>query len=134
MPIEVKGFNHVLVPTGDVDSTRAFYRDVLGLEPIKPLATGYQHFNMAWLDGRGQEIHIVERNPGLTEETGEDFNQTMQSHIAFEVTSIDDAKTELESRGLDYYEQKGEGILTRRQIYVEDPSGLVVELFETKSP
>ena len=132
MPIEIKAFDHVLVPTDDLGRTREFYEDVLGLDRIQPLATGYKKFEMAWFEGRGKEIHIVRRDAELTEATGEEFNQTMRSHIGFEVASLDDAKAELERRGFSYYEQKGEGVLSRRQIYVEDPSGLVVELFEPK--
>jgi glyoxylase I family protein len=131
--VKVKGFDHVLVPTDDLARTEEFYKEILGLQEITPEATGYDRFEMSWFEGRGGEIHIVKRDPELTKATGASFNQTMQSHIAFEVEDLEASKAELDRRGYSYYEPRGEGVLARKQLYVEDPSGLIVELYEQRS-
>jgi glyoxylase I family protein len=132
MSVPIKNFDHFGVATDDFERSRTLYEDVLGLESIAPHQTGHK-FTLAWYkDVNGSEVHITKRDPDFGKDTG--FNQTMHHHVAFEVASLDKTKAELERNGFEYYETRGEGVVRRRQIYVTEPSGLLLELFEERDP
>jgi catechol 2,3-dioxygenase-like lactoylglutathione lyase family enzyme len=135
MPLAIKRFDHVGFPTDAFEQTRALCEDVLGLEPVPSLATGFGKYRLAWYrDDGGTEYHVSQRIPDLTEQTGSDFNQSMYPHVAFEVESLEDAKAYLTSKGFEYHELKGEGILVRKQLYVLlEEFGMMLELFETRT-
>jgi glyoxylase I family protein len=130
MAIEARNLAHVLVPTDDVEASRKFYGDILGLDAITPPATGYS-FDLAWFERDGSEIHIVRRDMAV-EGFSEDFNPSLQPHVAFEVADIEAAREQLDANGYQYHEANGAGVLSRLQIFVRDPSGFVVELFQRK--
>jgi glyoxylase I family protein len=129
MAMKTRGMRHVLVPSDDIEKTRQFYADVLGLEPVEPMTTGYS-FNLAWFQSAGYEIHCVKKDEGVRAWTGTDFNPTMQPHIAFEVEDYEAAKEELRKNDIEFYEAHGEGVLARKQLFVQDPSGFYLELYE----
>jgi catechol 2,3-dioxygenase-like lactoylglutathione lyase family enzyme len=135
MAVAIKRLDHVGFATDDLERTRALCEDILGLEPIPSLATGYSHYKLAWYrDQDGTEYHVSRRIPDLTTQTGAKLNQSMYQHVAFEVESLEDAKAELEKHGFDYSELKAEGVMSRKQLYVllED-FGMMLELFETRT-
>lgn len=135
MAIVIKRLDHVGFATDDLDRTRALCEDVLGLEPIPSLATGFGQYRLAWYrDREGIEYHTSIRIPNLTERTGADFNQSMYQHVAFEVESLEDAKAHLESKGFEYHELTGEGVLSRKQLYVLlEEFGMMLEFFEERT-
>ncbi len=136
MPIVLKGFNHAGFACDDIERTRVLCEEVLGLEPVPSLATGFKGFTLAWYrDADGNEYHVSARIPDLPEQLGwtTDFNPSLHQHVAFEVESLDEAKAELERHGFAYFEFRGEGIQTRNQLYVQvEESGQMLELFETR--
>jgi len=136
MPIVLKGFNHAGFACDDIERTRVLCEEVLGLEPVPSLATGFKGFRLAWYrDADGNEYHVSARIPDLPEKLGSssDFNPSMHQHVAFEVEDLEDAKAHLERHGFDYHEMTGEGIQVRKQLYVQvEESGQVLELFETR--
>jgi catechol 2,3-dioxygenase-like lactoylglutathione lyase family enzyme len=122
--------NHVLVPADDIGKTKEFYSDVLGLDIVEMPATGYS-FNMQWYrSADGVEVHCVQKDEAVAGWTGTDFNPTMQPHVAFEVEDYEATKAELRARGIPFYEAHGEGVLVRRQLFVRDPAGLTLELYQ----
>jgi catechol 2,3-dioxygenase-like lactoylglutathione lyase family enzyme len=136
MSIKIMGLEHALVSTDDFDSTRKFYGNVLGLEPIPPFDSEhvYEH---ASFECAGNQIHIVRGDPSLdthmTTDPAVSFNPSMQPHIAFRVESIAACRDALDSAGYPYYAVREEGVIGRSQVFVRDPAGFVVELFEVLS-
>jgi glyoxylase I family protein len=129
MTIQTRGMRHVLVPTDDLDATKRFYGDILGLTRMDEPETGFA-FEMAWFERGGSEVHIVKRTEEVKDWTGTDFNPTMQPHVAFEVADYDEAREELRRQGYTFYEAHGEGVLSRKQLFVRDPNGFYIELYE----
>jgi catechol 2,3-dioxygenase-like lactoylglutathione lyase family enzyme len=130
MPISVRAMNHVLVPTDNAAEAQEFYRDVLGLESV-PLPDTGATFDMYWFRAPdGTEVHCVQRDAGVSGWTKTDFNPTMQPHIAFEVVDYQAVREDLVERGIDFYEAHGEGVLSRKQLFVRDPGGFYLELFQ----
>jgi catechol 2,3-dioxygenase-like lactoylglutathione lyase family enzyme len=134
MTIALKGFNHAGFACDDIERTRVLCEQVLGLEPIPSLRTGFDGYKLAWFkDAAGNEYHVSERIPDFPQiiNSDSDFNPSLHQHVAFEVEDFEQAKAELERHGFDFYEMKGEGITTRRQLYVQlEDSGQMLELFE----
>ena len=63
--IPVRG-HHVSFAVGDVEASLAFYRDVLGLEPIERPDFG---FPGAWLEAPGVQVHLIQAPEGVMDTT-----------------------------------------------------------------
>src|SRR5689334_14039687 len=104
MPIALKGFDHAGFACDDPERTRVLCEDVLGLEPVPSLSTGFSGFRLAWFrDAAGNEFHVSSRIPDMAERLGTDFNPSLHQHVAFEVEDLEDAKAHLERHGFEYY-------------------------------
>jgi len=115
--------NHVTVRTKDLEVTRSFYEDVLGLSAGWRPDLGFPGYWMYC--GNQPVIHVVppgqEIGGGGADETG-NFD-----HVAFLATDIDDVRARLVARGTTFRERyipDGQ----RRQIFLFDPSQILVEL------
>jgi catechol 2,3-dioxygenase-like lactoylglutathione lyase family enzyme len=123
---------HYLVLSDDIDKTRDFYRDVLGLrEGFRPKL----EFPGYWLYvGDTPSIHIAEWQTYAkwTAEVGIPISTKAQStgavdHIAFNASGFDEMKARLESRGVDVSENLLDDI-GLRQLFFHDPNGVPIEL------
>ena len=126
------GLQHVALIVGDLDASRRFYGEQLGMEELqRPSSFG---FAGAWYRAGGQEIHLIAAadtsaqagwgNPGPRADVG------LATHLAFEVDDLDAECTRLSSIGVNACSEprpRGDGVV---QIYFEDPDGHLVELFE----
>jgi catechol 2,3-dioxygenase-like lactoylglutathione lyase family enzyme len=124
--MRILDLNHVAILVSDVDRSRKFYQDVLGLEPIPRPAFD---FPGAWFrigapgpDGKAlQELHLIGRRP-------ETFTRPRDRHFAFRVDSIAAVEERLRARGVNYAppKKRPDGAT---QIFLEDPDGHAIELF-----
>lgn len=115
--------NHVTVRTDDLDATRDFYRDYLGLTagPRPPLGfPGY------WLyTGDDAVVHLVPKANGVG---GGPSNDTGNfDHIAFTAHDYEGFRTLLKKRGIKFREQDVPET-PMRQIFFEDPNRVMIEL------
>ena len=130
---DVRGLNHAALLVSDVERSRRFYGEVLGLDEI----TRPESFTFpgAWFRRRDTEIHLIaeqepgraaQRHPGYEDgEIGRGFG----THIAFEVGSLAGAQRRLAEMDVPVAggpRPRGDGV---QQLYVRDPDGYVVELF-----
>jgi catechol 2,3-dioxygenase-like lactoylglutathione lyase family enzyme len=136
MPIRVLCLEHALVPTDDFERTREFYGHVLGLRTIPPLKSGYD-FGVASFECAQNQVNLIRRDPNLdtymTTHPKIHFNASMQPHLGFEVEDIVQCREELDKGGYSYYAVGEEGVIGRSCLFVRDPGGFVVELFEVLS-
>jgi catechol 2,3-dioxygenase-like lactoylglutathione lyase family enzyme len=119
--------HHVLVLTDDLDASRAFYVDVLGLEVADrpPLA-----FAGIWLRVPGEEvsIHLADRGEyhahlptlGMSPVAGG------VDHVAVRHAGYDALRARLEASGVELVPNEVPGHF--RQLYVVDPNGVRLEL------
>ena len=128
MPLE--NLNHVLVMTGDLEATRDFYVDVLGLED------GYRPpfaFPGHWIYlGERAVIHVAERRDyldarGRAEGGAPDSATGSIDHIAFEATGLRDMIARLKKHGIGAQHRKVPH-LDLHQVFVHDPNGIRIEL------
>jgi catechol 2,3-dioxygenase-like lactoylglutathione lyase family enzyme len=126
------GLQHVALVVSDLDRSRRFYGEQLGMEELqRPASFG---FGGAWYRAGGQEIHLIDAadtsakagwgTPGPQADVG------LATHLAFEVDDLRAECARLGSLGVDACSEprpRGDGVV---QIYFEDPDGHLVELFE----
>jgi catechol 2,3-dioxygenase-like lactoylglutathione lyase family enzyme len=112
--------NHVAIHVVDVETSCAFYRDVLRLQPIpRPAFT----FPGAWFRlGQFQELHLI------GERTDPVFAGNRSNHFALRVDDLDAWEAHFSKLQVPFRarRERPDGAW---QTYVKDPDGHVIELF-----
>lgn len=124
--MKVMQLNHVALHVADLDKSRHFYGELLGLKPLPRPAFD---FPGAWFAlGEDQELHLI----GNRDSAQPVHSHNRGNHLALRVGSIVDAETCLSKAGLKYFgpKQRPDGAW---QIFVTDPDGHYVELCELKN-
>lgn len=117
--------NHYTIRPADLEATRAFYVDVLGLEVGDRPPLGFPGY---WLYCGGQPtVHLIgprERDAHLPRERG---GTGLLDHIAFSCTGLQEMRERLARLGVRHEER----VIPRdrqTQIFLHDPDGIAVEL------
>ena len=129
----LKTFEHVLILADDVDKTKDFYVDILGLE------VGYRQdfqFKGYWLylkDNKAACIHLAMKK----QDTGQDYyigkKDDVKSgsgaidHVAFNADDIEGMKSKLDKISMEYTHRKVPGF-PLEQLFIMDPDCVKVEL------
>jgi catechol 2,3-dioxygenase-like lactoylglutathione lyase family enzyme len=130
MPLQ--RLEHYLVLSDDIDNTRDFYRDVLGMtEGFRPDLD----FPGYWLYlGDVPCIHIAEwaSYAVWTKKVGIPVSSRASAtgpvdHIAFAGTGFADVRARLVARGLDFAENSLDDI-GLKQMFLRDPNGVPIEI------
>lgn len=129
---------HFMVLSKDLDKTRAFYCDVLGLrEGERPPF----RFRGLWIyAGDVACVHVAER-ASYDETSRSDANPAdpidhgsgSVDHIAFAATDFDELVTRFESHGVPYRVTHVPG-KDLRQLFVKDPDGIQIEINVRSKP
>ena len=111
--------DHVTILASDLERSRAFYAEVLGLVDGQRPAFA---FPGAWLWlGDRAVVHLVGgRDPG-TRATG------AFDHVAFAASDLEDTRARLQKAGVAFRETKVPG-LPLHQFFFQDPDGVSIEL------
>jgi catechol 2,3-dioxygenase-like lactoylglutathione lyase family enzyme len=136
MPIKVIELHHHGIRIGttpeEVENGRRFYTEVLGLEadPQRPDLRGVPGF---WMfvggDERTASIHLMGAT-GMSPLARSPKEDPTLPHVALAVEDIQEAKRELKRRGVRFWEIQGLVGENSDQVFVEDPSGNVIELHQ----
>ena len=126
--------DHYSIRTTDLDTTRNFYVEVLGL------AEGYRpsfDFPGHWLYcGERAVVHLIGIDPdggqGLVDFLGDRSADNSSGagaldHIAFRATDLAGLKTKLETRDIECRERTIPD-LDLHLVFIEDPNGITIEL------
>jgi catechol 2,3-dioxygenase-like lactoylglutathione lyase family enzyme len=121
---------HYTIEPTDLEKTKDFYCNVLGLEVGERPPLGFPGY---WLYSGGvATVHLIgprPARPGITVRPPEmKFENTGRfDHIAFAATEIEEVRARLDKHGVKYREQ----VVPRTgaaQIFLYDPDGIGVEL------
>jgi len=115
----IQGMNHFTILTDNLDATRSFYCDLLGLKEGYRPSVGVPGL---WLYAGDQAIlHVVERNPLPEPRSG------VLDHIAFTATDLSATLQLLNRHGTDFrlMRQADSGIW---QVFIFDPNKVKLEL------
>ena len=130
--MKISSFDHVSLPVRDLERSKEFYRDVLGLTQIER-----PPFNNigAWMAAGTLEIHLtvnmeVPLRPAPVVDTG-------AVHFAARVADFDGTRRHLEALGYDSTLASGDrmqlvlrldGPAPYKQLYIVDPDNHVIEI------
>ncbi len=133
----MRKLGHYSIRTKDLERSLRFYVDILGLR------TGYRppfDFPGAWLylpddDSDFGVVHIIGIDPddpsGLLEYMGDKpdlaFGSASIDHLAFLATGLEEMQARAQAAGVPYRERTVPS-LHLHQLFLEDPSGVVIEL------
>jgi catechol 2,3-dioxygenase-like lactoylglutathione lyase family enzyme len=126
--IGVNSFDHVTLICADLEATRRFYVDVLGMKQVTRPAF---KFPGLWFQSGNVQIHATQASPEAGEAGWGDRGGTIVSrthHIAFAVDDVAKALKLVEAHGVRIaspLQQRPDGF---KQLYLYDPDGHVVEL------
>lgn len=121
--IKIKQVAHVCIFANDIDETKAFYKNVLGLDPVFNFTRDGKIFGF-YLDAGGR-THVEVFQKGEAE-----FSETNQiNHMCLEVESIDGAIEHIKAQNVDITNKKFACDDTY-QAWIKDPNGVKIELFE----
>jgi catechol 2,3-dioxygenase-like lactoylglutathione lyase family enzyme len=126
------GLEHLLVLTDDIETTRDFYRDALGLEvgDRPPL-----EFPGYWLYAGGAPcVHVAERDAytahsatlGIPASPPAEGTGAVD-HLAFNADDHDEALARLERSGVEAKRNTVPGV-GMRQLFCHDPNGVKIEI------
>jgi catechol 2,3-dioxygenase-like lactoylglutathione lyase family enzyme len=126
--LEVSSLHHVAVCVTDIERSKRFYSEVLGLKEIArpPFPFGGAWYEMP--DGRQVHLIVHERPRTLRGTTEIDLRD---GHLALGVADFDRAVAHLRAAGVECVERP-ENVTPWKQVYVTDPDGNVVELNATR--
>jgi catechol 2,3-dioxygenase-like lactoylglutathione lyase family enzyme len=126
--ITVNSFDHVTIICADLEATRRFYVDVLGMTEVPRPAFGFPGL---WFQAGNVQIHATQQSPEAGQAGWADRGGTITSrghHIAFAVDDMTKALEiveKLDVRIASPLQRRPDGF---KQVYLYDPDGHVVEL------
>jgi len=127
-PIGVKSIDHVTLVVADLERSKQFYVDTLGMQLVPRPGFG---FDGLWFQAGGTQIHLILEHEGSTP-AGSPLPAEKRSsrthHFAFEVENAHAAANFLTEQDIDLVsspKQRPDGAV---QMFVSDPDGHVVEL------
>jgi glyoxylase I family protein len=120
----VRGAHHLSFPVRDVERSRAFYGDVLGLaeKPRPPQIVAM--FPGAWYQAGACEVHLIQCPAGMDVGTPPPTLNPMARHAAFAVADYAATLAHLKAHAVVVLETSSEV----GQMWVRDPDGHVIEL------
>jgi catechol 2,3-dioxygenase-like lactoylglutathione lyase family enzyme len=123
---------HVGLVVSDLERSRSFYADALGLEEV-PRPPNFT-FDGAWFRFGGTEIHLLAEahttGGAGQRDVGEGATRGLTHHLAFEVDDLDGACARLADASVPLTGgpmPRGDGVT---QVFFLDPDGYVLELFQ----
>jgi len=131
-PTDPVTLHHVALYVSDLDRTRAFYCNVLGMHEISRPADFT--FPGAYFKRGNAEVHVVvETTPGRTAElrtpwSADELRTGYCVHFAFEVPSLDTYRDTLAAAGITPVGGPPIRADNVEQIYLADPDGHILEL------
>lgn len=133
--IRVKAIDHVTVVVRDLETSRKFYVDTLGMRQVP--RPGFNFAGM-WFQAGATQVHLIQEHPGSDpagfHTPAENVGAGRTMHFAFEVDNARQAAEELRRLGVRIRggpSLRPDGPV---QIWCYDPDGHVVELFSRAEP
>lgn len=124
---------HLLIQVADLDATRDWYVEVLGLEEGPHPDFG---FPVRWLYLCGQDVlHLTEGGAGVSEQRRRYVGQQSDAvagtgvvdHVAFGATGLDAMIERLRQNGVAFTERRAD-LVAAYQLFLRDPNGVKIEL------
>lgn len=119
--MDPRGVHHVSFPVSDLERSRRFYEDVLGVREIDRPDLGLPG---AWYRAGGTEIHLIQTPDGVDVGSRPPSLSPLAAHCAITIDDYTKTFDELASKGVEVLGTSAE----RGQMWVRDPDGNIFEL------
>ena len=119
----VKRAHHVSFGVSDLDASRRFYADLLGLEEIERPDFGLP--GAGYQAGEAQ-VHLIALPDGFEGVRPSPTLNPVTNHAAFEIDDYAATLAELEGRGIEVLTTSPEV----GQMWIRDPDGNIIELIQ----
>ena len=120
----ISALHHTALCVTDLERSKRFYRDVLGLTEVERPAFP---FGGAWYElGDGRQLHLIVHEHPLTLR-GTRAVDAKDGHMAFRVIDYDAALAHFRALGVECLERP-DNVTPWKQLYVTDPDGHIIEL------
>ncbi len=116
-----RGVHHVSFSVQDLEASRRFYGEVLGLTEIERPDLG---FPGAWYRAGDAEVHLLEAREGIDLGRPPGKVMPLANHSAFAIESYEGTLRHLEAHGVEVVATSPE----IGQMWIGDPDGNVIEL------
>ena len=123
MALKLKQVAHVCIFARDVEETRRFYEDVLGMRTVFNFTRGGKIFGF-YLDAGNRTFVEVFENA-----SAEYSGKNQINHMCLEVEDLDAAVAHINARGVETTPKK-KACDDTWQAWIDDPNGVKIELFE----
>ena len=124
--IEPRSVVHFSIPVSDLDASRKFYSEILGLKFVHHAP----EIGMVFLRA-GEDHVILAKVDAPLQRSAKDRRR---AHHAFKIDpdKYEDAKAFLASKGVEVFEEEDrkKGVFVGRQFYIHDLDGSVIEFTE----
>lgn len=122
--INVKQVAHVCIFAHDLDQTRSFYADILGMDTAFNFLRDGRIFGFYLNAGGRSHVEVFQKDASSFDES----NQI--NHLCLEVEDLDAAIAHVKSRGVEPTRPKKLGCDNTYQCWLTDPNGVKIELFQ----
>ena len=126
--MNVLDLDHAALLVQDVERSRRFYCEVLGMQEVPSGGN-------CWLRKGRAELHLLgqpEGRPVLLDYRIEDIADGSTTHIAFEVGNLNEARRHLENLSIPIVCGPRPRWDAGEQLYICDPDGYLIELYTRK--
>ena len=129
--------HHVNLSTNKVSEMTRFYREVLdmegepSLESTRVVSQGYAG-QVGFVTDGDMQIHLAEKDLGVTFRTGQAINPLERGHIAFRTDDIEAFKQRLREKGIPYSDFGAWAMNGWEQIFFYDPDGNIIEVHQVR--
>lgn len=117
-----KGAHHVSLDVSDVEISKAFYGELLGLPEIERPDIGLPG---VWYQAGPVQLHLIQVPAGADVGRPASTPTPLANHVAFEIEDCDTVRLELERAGYEVI-----ALAKSRQLFVADPDGNMVEFIQ----
>jgi glyoxylase I family protein len=124
--IELRSVVHFSIAVSDLDASRRFYTEILGLTLVQSAPAA----GMVFLRAGADHVILAKSDAPLARSA----KDSRRAHHAFKVDAekYEAAKAFLASKGVEVFEEEDRktGVFVGRQFYIRDPDGTVIEFTE----
>ncbi|MDF1745729.1 MAG: VOC family protein [Gimesia sp.] len=124
--LQVQSFDHITLVVKDLEASRQFYVDFLGMDHVPRPAFSFEGH---WFQIGNQQIHLIleHAESGRAGKTDPDQN-TRTHHFAFQVNDAKQAYETAVSQGIPIVSPPKSRPDGATQTFVNDPDGHIIEL------
>jgi glyoxylase I family protein len=129
--------HHLNLCSTNVAALDEFYRGVLDMQPEPSLAanrdlSGGYPGKVAFLSDGATQVHLAEKDLGVSFRTGQAVNPVERGHIAFRTDDIEAFKRRLKDKGIPFSDYGAWAMKGWEQIFFYDPDGNIIEVHQVR--